>query len=264
MTILKLMRPFSSFLLAVFLGMALCGCVKERRGLCPCILKLDLSRLDTALLSYARINIVGPDGFVYDATVDAESFMDEMVIQVPQGDCMMCAYSGEQGLASPQRGLCIPYGRDCPPVYMCASYVNTECEQCREVVLLRKNHCQLSVCVEDSEHFPFGLAIRGPVVGYGADGSPVAGDFYCSMDSVADVEWILSVPRQIDDSMILEVNDGTSVLKTFALGEYIHASGYDWSATDLSDVSVALDLEKQHVMVTVSGWDEIVVMDVVI
>ncbi len=38
----------------------------------------------------------------------------------------------------------------------------------------------------------------------------------------------------------------------------------DWSAKDLSDVSVALDLEKQQVMVTVSGWDGVVMMDIVI
>lgn len=264
MRILKLMKPFSSFLFAVFLGMALCGCVKERRGLCPCLLRLDLSRLDTALMHYARVNIVGPEGFVYDGLLDAEFFDDEMVIRVPQGDCMLCVYSGEQGLAAPERGLYIPYGRDCPPVYMCASYIDTECEQYRKVVLLRKNYCQLSVCVEDAEHFPFGLAVRGDVVGYGSDGRPVAGDFYCGVDNVAEAELTMSVPRQVDDSMILEVNDGTDVLKTFALGEYIHASGYDWNAADLEDITVGIDYTRTKLTVSVLGWDEVYEFDVVI
>ena len=88
------------------------------------------------------------------------------------------------------------------------------------------------------------------------------------------------VPRQVDASLelvMLEMpgqagHDGVrteddgerAVVNRLPLGEYIIRSGYDWAAKDLSDVSVVLDLEKQQVMVTVSGWDEIVVMDVVI
>ena len=48
------------------------------------------------------------------------------------------------------------------------------------------------------------------------------------------------------------------------LGEYIVRSGYDWTAEDLDDVNVALDLEMQQVTITVSGWDGVVVMDIVI
>ena len=146
----------SSFLLSVtILGMVLTGCVKERRSLCPCLLHLDFSKLDTAIVSDARVNIIGPDGFVYDESLGSEYFDEEVVVRVPQGECMLCVYSGEQGLAVPDKGLYIPYGEDCPPVYMSASYLNTECEQCKNEVALWKNHCQLSICVEDAEHFPF-------------------------------------------------------------------------------------------------------------
>lgn len=264
MAMLRLMRRYSSFLFTVFLGIALCGCVKERRVLCPCLLRLDLTRLDTAVVTSARINILGPGGFVYDNSIEAECFNDEVVIRVPQGDCVMCVYSGEQGLAVPDKGLYIPYGQDCPPVYMCASYVDTECEQYRKVVLLRKNYCQLSVCVEDAEHFPFGLAVRSDVVGYCADGRPATGDFYCSVNDVSEVEWVMSVPRQIDNSMVLEVNDGTNILKTFALGEYIHSSGYDWNAADLEDITVGIDYTRTKLTVSVLGWDDVYEFDVVI
>ena len=53
-------------------------------------------------------------------------------------------------------------------------------------------------------------------------------------------------------------------LDRLPLGEYIARSGYDWTAEDLADVNVALDLEMQQVMITVSGWDGVVVMDIVI
>lgn len=255
----------SSFLLSVtILGMVLTGCVKERRSLCPCLLHLDFSKLDTAIVSDARVNIIGPDGFVYDESLGSEYFDEEVVVRVPQGECMLSVYSGEQGLAVPDKGLYIPYGEDCPPVYMSASYLNTECEQCKKEVALWKNHCQLSICVEDAEHFPFGLAVRGRVAGYGANGFPINGDFFYDVEDFSAEAWIMYVPRQTDNSLVLEINDGTAVLKTFALGEYICASGYDWEAEDLEDITVGIDYTRTKLTISVLGWDEVYEFDVVI
>lgn len=258
------MRQSSFLLSATILGMALTGCVKEHRSLCPCLLQLDFSKLDTSIVSDARVNIVGPDGYVYDESLAAESFEEELVVRVPQGDCMLSVYSGEQGLAVPDKGLYIPYGKDCPPVYMSASYLNTECEQCRKEVALWKNYCQLSICVEDAEHFPFGLSVRGSVAGYGANGLPVYGDFLYEVEEFSAEYWTMSIPRQLDNSMLLEVNDGTNILKTFALGEYISASGYDWKAVDLEDITVGIDYTRTKLTISVLGWDEVYEFDVVI
>ena len=258
------MRQSSFFLSVAILGMVLTGCVKERRSLCPCLLHLDFSKLDTSVVSDARVNIIGPGGYVYDESLGAEYFDDEVIIRVPQGDCMLCVYSGEQGLAVPDKGLYIPYGKDCPPVYMSASHLNTECEQYKKEVALWKNYCQLSICVEDAEHFPFGLSVRGCVSGYGANGLPVYGDFLYEVKEFAAEFWTMSIPRQIDNSMLLEVNDGTDVLKTFALGEYLYASGYEWDAGDLEDITVGIDYTRTKLTISVLGWDEAYEFDVVI
>ena len=122
----------------------------------------------------------------------------------------------------------------------------------------------LSICVEDVEHFPFNLAVRGGVAGYGADGSLVQGEFYYLLKAFSNARSTISVPRQLDDSMVLEVNDGTEVLKTFALGEYIRASGYDWNAADLEDITVGIDYTRTKLTVSVLGWDEVYEFDVVI
>ena len=258
------MRPFNYFWLALFLGMILTGCVKERRDHCPCRLSLDLSRLDTSVVKIARVNVLGPGGYLYDESVGMEYFGEDMLIKVPKGGCMLCVYSGEQGFAAPDRGLSIPYGEDCPPVYMCTAFLDTECEQYRKIVVLRKSFCRLSVYVADVEYFPFGLAVRSNVTGYGADGAPIPGEFFYMTDGFFGEDWTLSVPRQTDDSMTLEINDGTNVLKTFALGEYIRASGYDWNAADLEDITIGIDYTRTKLTVSVQGWDEVYEFDVVI
>lgn len=258
------MRLFRSLLCRMLLGAVLVGCVKEHRLICPCRLLLDFSELDTSIVSEARINILGPAGYIYDGVLNASSFEDEVLLKVPKGACRLCVYSGEGGLAVPERGLHIPYGDECPPVYMQSVLLDTDCERLRKEVSLYKNHCCMSVCIADSKHFPFGLAVRGRIVGYGADGAPVDGDFFCRVESVSDVDWTMSVPRQVDDSMVLEVSDGTSVLKTFALGEYIRASGYDWNAANLKDITVGLDYTRTKLTISVRGWDEVYEFDVVI
>lgn len=258
------MRPFKCFWLSVILGMTLIGCVKERRDHCPCRLSLDLSRLDTSVVKIARVNVLGPGGYLYDESVGMEYFGEDMLIKVPKGGCMLCVYSGEQGFAAPDRGLSIPYGEDCPPVYMCTAFLDTECEQYRKIVMLRKSYCRLSVYVADVEYFPFGLAVRSNVTGYGADGAPIPGEFFYRTDGFFGEDWTLSVPRQTDDSMTLEINDGTTVLKTFALGEYIRASGYDWNAADLEDITIGIDYTRTKLTVSVQGWDEVYEFDVVI
>jgi hypothetical protein len=106
--------------------------------------------------------------------------------------------------------------------------------------------------------------VRGSVAGYGANGFPIKGDFFYDVEEFSDQVWVMSVPRQTDNSMVLEVNDGTAVLKTFALGEYIYASGYDWSAIELEDITVGIDYTRTKLRVSVLGWDEVYEFDVVI
>lgn len=258
------MKRFKSLFSVVLLGVVLSGCVKERRGFCPCRLLLDLSDLDTSVVSSVRINIVGPDGYVFDTLADSTLFQDEILVRVPKGGCRLNVYSGEHGLAEPHGGLQIPLGEECPPVYMQSSHLDTDRELLRRQVSLRKNFCRLSVYVEDAVHFPFSLAVRGTVSGYDGEGAPSSGAFFYGVDSVTDLDWVLSVPRQVDDSMLLEVSDGTDILKTFALGEYISASGYDWTAADLQDITIGIDYTRTKLTVSIRGWDEVYEFDVVI
>ena len=48
------------------------------------------------------------------------------------------------------------------------------------------------------------------------------------------------------------------------IGEYIARSGHDWSAESPSDIHLKLDLESPTVMVSVSDWGEVIIMEIVI
>jgi hypothetical protein len=112
--------------------------------------------------------------------------------------------------------------------------------------------------------FPFDMTLVGNVCGYCADGAPMPGRFNCSPEMVGKSSYIVNLPRQRDASLILEVNDGSQVVKTFALGEYVKACGYDWTEEDLKDVTVDIDYARTQIRIAVQGWDEVYEFDIVI
>ena len=178
----------------------------------------------------------------------------------------------------------IPVGEQMDSLYGFFKMYHTRCESVLCDVELHKEFCTVSFTLgEDGYSSPYRIEVWGNVAGVSAwDLMPVQGEFrYAPI--LKNGVYQVRVPRQVDNSLelvMLEMpdqvgHDGRSpvragddgertVVDRLPLGEYIARSGYDWAAEDLADVTVALDLEKQQVMITVSGWDGVVVMDIVI
>ena len=175
----------------------------------------------------------------------------------------------------------IPVGEQMDSLYGYFRMFYTRCESVLCDVELHKEFCTVSFTLgEDGYTSPYDIEVWGNVAGVSAwDLMPVLGEFrYAPMQENGVYQ--VRVPRQVDNSLelvMLEIPDQVGydgeragddgervVVDRLPLGEYIARSGYDWTAEDLADVNVALDLEMQQVMITVSGWDGVVVMDIVI
>ena len=179
----------------------------------------------------------------------------------------------------------IPVGEQMDSLYGFFKMYHTKCESVLCDVELHKEFCTVSFTLgEDGYTSPYDIEVWGNVAGVSAwDLMPVLGEFrYAPMQKNGVYQ--VRVPRQVDNSLelvMLEIPDQVgydgeempgqagydgerTVVDRLPLGEYIARSGYDWAAENLADVSVALDLEMQQVMITVSGWDGVVVMDIVI
>lgn len=241
------------------------GCsVKEDREFCPCRLLLDFSEVDTSVIKYADVLITGENDYGFMDLLGADKFEQEYVVPVPRGVTEVGVCYCEDGYVLEEGGLRIPYGDDCPRLYMHSSVLDASGEMVCEKVMMHKNYCTMTVCVRENEGFPFLLDVKGSVDGYGPGGEPSVGGFYYVMNADSDGLFQVTVPRQVDNSLLLGVNDGTEVLKVFTLGEYLKSSGYDWSALDLEDVTVSLDYALGRIVIEVEGWDKEYTYDVVI
>lgn len=236
--------------------------VKEDRTLCPCLLDIDFMCPEEADAGYVGLQIESSDGILWKDTVDVKQNGDGYQIPVPRTRLHVRAWTGTDGLAY-DLGILIPLGKDCPRVYMHDSDVRTDGEFFHEDVVLRKNHCVMTLLTEGEGRIPSTLMLRGNVAGYDSQGRPVNGDFEYLLDDGGLGEGFVAVlPRQTDASLMLEIDDGKGNHKAFALGRYIVSSGYDWTSPDLEDVTVTIDYALTEIRLVVSNWETVYRYDV--
>lgn len=213
---------------------------------------------------------------------------------VPKGDINLAVAYSADGLAgelnSSGRWIEIDEGQPCPSIWTCCEKVSARADRVTVPVRLHKNFCRIDIQVRDVDgaEFPFKLRVRGNVNGYGLDGKPARGAFLCDAersetessgsgtesdgdDSGTASEstgyghgYAVTVPRQTDDSLILEIVTGDGVAKSFAIGNYIAASGYDWTSADLKDICLEIDYARTVVSFTIDKWTHSEQFEVVI
>lgn len=279
------------------------GCsVKEDRDLCPCTLVLefpgedaeklqegvtvcmrgysdDVFSLCDTLLAGQPASGGAPDGVSYNYVV-------------PKGDIDLAVAYSADGLAgelnSSGKWIEIDEGRPCPSIWTCCEKVSARADRVTVPVRLHKNFCRIDIQVRDvdGEEFPFKLRVRGNVNGYGLDGKPARGAFLCDAersetegsgtesdgdDSGTASEstgsghgYAVTVPRQTDDSLILEIVTDGGVAKSFAIGNYIAAGGYDWTSADLKDICLEIDYARTVISFTIDKWTHSEQFEVVI
>ena len=217
--------------------------------------------------------------YEYQMTEAVRADAGTMEYEVPRGSVGVSAVALGRDFSTPLRSarndrlqsgnygdeIRIPVGEQMDSLYGFFRMFYTRCESVLCDVELHKEFCTVSFTLDDEGYIsPYDLEIRGNVAGVSAwDLMPLEGDFRFA-PSPEDGMYRVRVPRQVDNSLELVMLEDSEIVDRLPLGEYIARSGYDWAAEDLADVHIALDMEKQQVMITVSGWDGVVVMDIVI
>ena len=280
------------------------GCsVKEDRDLCPCTLVLEFPGEDAEKLqegvTVCMRGYSDGDGLSLCDTLLAGQLASggasdgvSYSYVVPKGDIDLAVAYSADGLAgelnSSGKWIEIDEGRPCPSIWTCCEKVSARADRVTVPVRLHKNFCRIDIRVRDvdGEEFPFKLRVRGNVNGYGLDGKPARGAFLCDAersetegsgtesdgdDSGTASEstgsghgYAVTVPRQTDDSLILEIVTGDGVAKSFAIGNYIASSGYDWTSADLKDICLEIDYARTVISFTIDKWTHSEQFEVVI
>lgn len=256
----------SSVLLWVSVFMCLAACsVKEDRGCCPCCIMFDLSGAGDVSDSL-HLSLASAGGFLFNAVLPVTEESPDYVVEVPKGQYLSNVFFGDEELFSDSRGIVIPEGGQCPPVYMYSERIDASGEYYESRPVLSKNYClaRMRLVCEDASSLDFSLRIRGNVNGYDLCGLPADGVFSFSPE-IGQAGWCeVRLPRQKDASLLLDIIDGENVLRSFSLGRIIIESGYDWSARDLDDIELTVDYSRTEVSFIVDDWEKEFTFDITI
>ena len=221
--------------------------VKEQRELCPCALRIELSHLPGPVTVQV---VAGEHRASYSARHDTV-----MTVQAPKGKIRLLAVSGAK--LEPEESLEIPYGYECPPIYLYSDYVNTLADSASVAVQLNKHFCTLSLSFDGPSGWgePYWAQIRGSVSGLDRDGLPCEGDFSCRLDTGLSAR----LPRQEPGQELwLDISMPDQVIRSFSLGSYMLEAGYDWTAPDLDDLPLEIRLSVTNLILQTSLWKKVI------
>ena len=150
----------------------------------------------------------------------------------------------------------IAEGEEQPPLYLFSTRVDTRGETAAVTVRLRKEYCRLQLGFKAPADcgLPLGLRVVGEVAGCDPAGEPLPGAFSVETAPDAAGRAAVRLPRQRDASLLLQLLYKDRVMRTFALGEYILAAGFDWEAPSLQDMAVDIDIALTNL--SLSGEEE--------
>jgi hypothetical protein len=235
---------------------ASCTLVKENRTDCPCTLFLSLGALPDDPVD-VQIFADAPNPCYRDC-LDRDTTVR---VWVPKRSIRVVGASGHPLEA--WGGVGIPLGEDFPEVFLACREVQAvqDTAQCR--LKLHKHFCTLSLQFDGPPGWgePYSVQIRGAVNGLYPDGSPSYGAFAHTLATGESCR----LPRQDpEDELWLDITLPQGVLRSFALGTYLELAGFDWTAPDLKDVSLRIDLSVTAVTLEIDHWSTTLPLDIVI
>ena len=251
-------------LLAALLLAASCS-VKEDRGYCPawCVVYSD---------GYVAEGCSGE--FTCNVATDTRSSLQygkkdfgsfekrgDLVLEVPRNEQVYVdVFRGVDRMELDGAVLSIPVGFCCDSIYAGHGKVFISGEEGETGLPLNKDFAVIYMKVKgeipDGE-YPFTFRIVGNVDGYELPGGhPHEGAFDYSPEEEDGLLFRTAVPRQVDDSLSLEVyhKDDASLLTRQNLGEIIKKKGYDWNLPDLPDIVLGIDLSEAGFHIEIEAW----------
>lgn len=239
----------------------LCSCsVKEDRVGCPCHLDIYLedSRLYVDKLAVSGWSLAGERTFL--DKVDPENYPGVYEKKVEKSFLSVCAYGGHQKMSLKGGRLTIPEGSQCDRIRAFRSdVIDANGERAEVHVWLHKQYAELFVKMDrlTMEAGDITLRVTGNVNGMDIFSlEALNGPFHCFAGMDKEMNHTVCLPRQYDNSLILEIYVNGVLERTVALGELISAAGYSWTKEDLDDIYISLSLYMQStVTISINSWD---------
>ena len=200
-----------------------------------------------------------------------ETFRSEgKIFKVPRKETVdVMAFGGLRDMAFIGDVLRITPGKQCDSLLCGSGNIWIPADLGEIKVPLYRNYCrvQMGLVGEVYYPYPYYFVVKGNVDGYTLpDLKPHPGEFWYRCDVLAGDIFEARVPRQLDNSLIIEarlVEDG-SLVTEIPLGQIADQMGYDWHKTDLDDMLINIDFARTMITISVNDWTQEVLIKIII
>ena len=249
----------------------LAGCsVKEDREPCPCY--LNVSFQDREHIE-SPVRLVGyRETEVFRDGINVEDYDPYWVRAIHKGMLDFAAYKGVTQSKDNGHYVTIEIGNQCDSLFAFHDVVDATGEMAYTDVLFHKQFCtvHLDIMKRPSEMKAYHFIVAGNTCGFDLfNFEPVEGTFRLETQAASGARIVdFRIPRQIDASMTVSLryfyDDGHfDFIGEFPLGEYIMETGYNWTAEDLQDIYIMIDLVVGRCIISVDGWENGVIFQYV-
>lgn len=247
-------------IIPVLLTAVLSSCsVKEDRDPCPCLLDIFLEDCGE-LTERLAVSAWGDEGRIFLDRIDTDQYPEAYQKKVPKGYMNVCAYGGVRAMSLKGNSIVIPDGQPCDPVWAYrGAELDATGETAEDHVVLHKQYAVVHVRLDSLDMLAGDTVLRAVGTANGFDIAtlePVKGPYHSFAAPEGDLMHQVSVPRQHDDSLELEVYLDGVLSRKVRIGEMIANAGYSWTKEDLDDIYITLGLyTSRKAVVSVDGWN---------
>lgn len=238
--------------------------IKTDRKACPAFVTVTATGGDEDLMQvYAE-----GETSCYEGQMSKEGGAAGLGFEIERGPVLLSVMSGLHACSLDNGRVMIELGGEMDEIYAYSDRIGVYSDLIEVSCALHKQFAQLYLTITESDaaSYPFYVKVKGNVCGMDLENlSPVEGPFSKTVHPVIGEYHKICLPRQSDDSLVLEFYDMDKTkadgapVDRLALGDYIKAAGYDWSSEDLEDLYVKVDYTDAGVSVRICQWEEIVI-----
>lgn len=239
----------------------LCSCtVLEDRGPCPCHLNIYLGN-SSELAEKLSVSGWSLDSQrLFNDKIDLVKFPDYYTKKVRKGYLTVSAFCGNRTVILKDEMMIIPSGKQGDRIWAYSGEpVNAEGETAEDHIVLHKQYADIHIRINDLPGCADKLVLRatGNTEGISLLSlKPEKGPFKCLAERDGDDNWLLTVPRQYDSSLKLEMFLDGVLKRTVSIGELLKNSGYSWEEEDLEDIYISIcPFNTSSIEISIKGWD---------
>lgn len=247
------------FLCLCVLVLSVSCTVKEDRIDCPCEFILDLSecRIKDDVLTFS---IWDEGKKIVSEYFYGDDLGKKYSFQLGRKEYCGSAYTGDSNSLHDGWNLMVKYGLQADSLYAWAQRIDAIGENANEVVLLHKQFATVTfdLTAYDKAESPLLVRLTSNYGGiYLLSLEPAKNDFLYEFNTDGSCFYPVRLTRQGDNSLTMEIFSGGVSIAKINIASILDSNGYDWSATDLSDITVPVSVKDADITVMPDPWTDV-------